>query len=65
MCVIILSENKPAAERNIWYDSICYEEFFFKVKKNDRYVYADKDGDLLIWGARNIDMCIYPFNFSP
>ena len=33
MCVIILSENKPAAERNIWYDSICYEEFFLKLRK--------------------------------
>lgn len=63
VCVIILGENKPVAERNVWYDTIYYAKFF-KSQKNDRYIYINTDGDLLIWGGRNVDICVYPFNFS-
>lgn len=40
VCVIMLSENKPAAERNGWNDTIYYSKFFKKPKKKSGgYIY--------------------------
>lgn len=61
--VIMLSENKAPATRNVWNDTVYYAKLFTKLEKW-WIICINIDRDLLIWGDKNMGIYIYPLTFS-